>query len=49
MLRMGYVLYRAVIIIPHTCARSKVIGRVNVIVVVVIFVVIYKKSPDLGI
>ena len=31
----------------HACARGKVIGRVVVVVVFVIF--IHKKSPDLGI
>ena len=37
----------ACIIIPHACARGKVIGRVIVIVVVV--VVVHKKLPDLEI
>ena len=33
-------------ITPRVCARGKVIGRV---IVVVVIVVIHKKSPDLGI
>ena len=36
-----------ILITPCACARGKVIGRVDVIVVVV--VVVHKKLPDLGI
>ena len=37
------------VIIPCTCARGKVIGRVVVIVIVVIVIVVHKKLSDLEI